>query len=1167
MDLTKNTFLANISSSTAVSWELCKFLKRKNLHDSACLILVPDNQAAFQLRDDLEFFSPTLKSYFLPAFETDLLRNRGPSIEKRVERLAFFTALHMELWRQEPSVFFVSVESLNQLAPKPSFWTKNTVKISKGAECSRSDLAKKLLDLGYLSAELVEQPTQYAVRGSIIDAYSPLLDNPVRLELFEDVVQSIRLFHPDSQRKIAELEHVYFPPAREFLFVDDPKVNEKIRSDLRKILDDDDWLKKDREAFLTRIDQKSFFSSVDYWGPLLDRASYPQDFSTPLFEKFAFCIEPQSIEAALIGHRVELEKNFLTSHIEAEWVPKADHFCTPKAAIAKQIPAFLTNADLFSSVSSLGPAAQTHEKLFSAVHTHHLLSSRLQSKLSVHAEGPVEEFSQELAVWKNSGLKIVLIANNSTQLERLEFLLSPYQISFSVCPSWTEALSSTHPITACTGTLTEGFSDVESKLVAFTDEELFGSRKKRSPRKTSQGRAAFHQDFALLDLKPGDLVVSKEHGIGRFLGLKLMSPAGFPTELLEIEYKDSAKLFVPVTRLNTIQKHSSSTDAAALDRLGGSTWEQKKSRVKKHLQSLAGELLHLYSLRAMAKGPEICPPEKPVLEFAAGFAFEETPDQMKAIEETLRDLRGPRPMDRLVCGDVGYGKTEVAIRAAHAAVCAGYQVALLCPTTILAAQHENTFRRRFTPLGIVVAGASRFKTSKEIKETFEKLKTKKCDIVIGTHKLLSHDVGFANLGLLVIDEEQRFGVAHKEKIKKLRSNVHILSMTATPIPRTLNMAMGGLKDLSIITSPPLNRLSVRTHVSRKKEELLREAIEFEVKRGGQIFYVHNRVQTIGKELEYLKKIVPKTCEISCVHGQMDEKVIEERMLDFYEGRSQILLATSIIESGLDVPNANTLIVDRADTFGLAQLYQIRGRVGRSNQRAYAYFLIPEKGKITDDAEERLSILDAYQELGSGFHIASYDLEIRGSGDILGREQSGQLSSIGFDAYMELLQECVAEIKGEQLQHKIDPEIQIGLDTTIPESFIPEFGLRLVFYRRLAAADDDHEISHIEEELEDRFGSFPQSVKNLIHSMRIKCQLRRLGVRGLSAGKNGYSVAFDSSTKVNPAKMVRAVQKYPAHFQLSPEGRLLIKRPSNTNETEKIMRGVESALSEVESWLE
>jgi transcription-repair coupling factor (superfamily II helicase) len=1147
-------FLTAFPSLSAQAWEISRLFHEESLERLS--VLVTDNAAALSLRDDLAILHPALDVRFLPALETDLLRNRGPSLFRRVERIRFFCGSAGLGPAEGPVLFLVPVEALAQSCPKPSFWKELSIRVTVGDELSRTELVGKLAELGYLPQELVEREGQFAARGSIVDVFSPLLEFPLRIELFEDRVQSLRLFHPDSQRRLGEADSAVFPPCREFVFED-----ENLRTRLKAEIEDGDWDREDRDAFLDRVKQKSFFPSIDYWAPLLSPA-LSESRGPGAFLSFDALLEPQSLEGELKRSLAQMERQLLSAATDGEWVPASRSFLAAAGAAEAALALALKQARVWiGSRESTGlPDEPPSEP--SRSRSHERLAQRLSRDRAEAGPEPLRELAQEVRARHTEQTTTVLVAPTVSQLERLQFLLSNYSLSFRIAASIDDVLQERPTLAGLVGSLSDGFVDPARRVSFLLDEQILGSKRKKS---SSRAQKSFSSDLSLLDLKPGDHVVHKEHGIGRYLGLKVIDFDGIPAELLEIEYKEGSKLLVPVTRLNTIQKHSSAGAELALDKLGGQTWEGKKTKARAELQNLAGELLHLYSQRELSRGPEIRPSEEQIDRFAATFPFTETPDQEKAIELTVNDLRGPRPMDRLVCGDVGYGKTEVALRAAHAAVSAGYQVAVLVPTTILAAQHESTFRKRLAPLGYNVASFSRFKSTKEIKEGIALLKEGKVHVAVGTHKLLGSDFAFPNLGLLVIDEEQKFGVAHKEKLKKLRANVHVLSMTATPIPRTLNMSMSGLKDISIMSTAPADRLSVRTHVSRKKASLIQEAVEFELKRGGQVFYVHNRVQTIVRELEELEKLLPGV-RIDQVHGQMKEDVIEKKMIDFYEGRTQLLLSTSIIESGLDVPNANTLIVDRADAFGLAQLYQMRGRVGRSNQRAYAYFLIPERGNVTADAEERLSVLEAYQELGSGFHIATHDLEIRGAGDFLGRSQSGQITLLGYDAYVELLQECIAEIRGEPQESIPDPEIKLGIDTTIPVEYIPDTGLRLMFYRRLASAENEEEVSSIEAEISDRFGTPPGSLRNLFAVMRVKCQLKRLRVRALSAGKAAFSVVFDPKTPVNPSKLVESIKRYPSHFQMSPDGKLLLKRPhQDLSQASDIMRSIEGALSLLESW--
>lgn len=1161
--------LVGLPNGSALAWQITRMLQTRGHSRRACL-LVPDNVWALNLKDDLNVLAPNLPVHFLPALETDLLRNRGPSLLRRVERIRAFSALVRE--DSAPSVFLLPLEALMQKAPDANFWQKNQVRITLGEALERSDVTDRLVELGYTPVELVESPTEFAVRGSIVDVFPPTCEHPVRIELFEDQVQSLRYFHPESQRRLSDLDSLAIGPAREFLYPPDDDGLLKLKQKLRQYLDDRDWDKQDRDALQDRLQQRSFFPTVDYWAPLIRSLSGTE---TSLLEGLLrdsdlFLVEPGSLETEWPALFRSLERNFESARVEGDWVPDPADFLRRQDEVRASLESALGGAQVsLSCRQRTGLRDELTQKSDPGLRSHEVLVAKLSGARLENVEEPLAALAEEIRFWNQSGIKTVFLAPTPSQLERLQFLLGHYSIRFKIHESLPALLDANVPVGGVLGTLQQGFLDPAGGLSLVLDDEVFGTRKKRagagSARKgRTSAKEAFSADFELLDLKPGDYVVHEEHGVGRYLGLRVLPFHGIPSELVEIEYKDGSKLLLPVTRLNLIHKHSGVGDDGQLDKLGGSTWETKKAKVKRDLRNLAGELLVLYSKREMSKAPEIRPDKLAIDAFAGTFPFVETPDQAAAIEKTLEDLRGPRPMDRLVCGDVGYGKTEVSLRAAHAALSAGHQVVVLVPTTILAAQHENTFRKRLEPLGFKVAGLSRFKSTKESKDILARAATGDVHVLIGTHRLLSSDVHVPKLGLLIVDEEQRFGVAHKEKMKRLKANVHVLTLSATPIPRTLNMAMSGLKEISIISTPPADRLSVRTHVAKKKEALVQEAIQTELKRGGQVFYVHNRIQTMPKELEELQRLLPGV-SIEWAHGQMEEELLERRMMNFYEGRTQVLLTTAIIESGLDIPNANTLIVDRADMFGLAQLYQIRGRVGRSSQRAFAYFLIPEKAPLTHDAEERLAVLESYQELGSGFHIASHDLELRGAGDLLGGSQSGHILSIGIDAYMELLQEAVAESRGEALEPKVEPEINLGIDTTIPEPYIPDIGLRLQLYRKAASAQAEDEIDAVESEIDDRFGPPPPSVRNLLAVMRVKCQLKRLGVRTLTAGKSGYSLVFDPSTPVNPAKLVASLKRYPALFHMQPDGKLLIKKSEDVAPAGGVMQGIEGALSMLESW--
>lgn len=1150
---------------SSFAWEIWKQASTRQI----TRVLSPDTDWAEKLRLDLHNLDPNLEVYIFYPLETRFTRSRSPSVQARWERLRCFHALAFPTTSKK--VFIVSGEGLTQKIPSLSSFKKHSLSLSKGSHTEREVLLNKLANLGYLPSELVENAGQYAVRGGVIDVFPASENYPLRIELFEDEITSLRYFHPESQRKLNDVEHLTLSPAREFIFPEEmrgstlePKLKSLIRSQKRTL--------EAREALWQRFLQKSFFSEIDYWAPLIreDEDSLGNTRLIDLFDQWDFCIEAHAIEGSLQSTHSRALKEFDLALDDGEWLPPPDTFYW---SLEKESESLRQN--LAASPNWLSHKVQSglnygpENTVISPSFGFDLLESALIQSRKDASSSPLTPLLQKIAELRTSDVALCFLAHNSAQVDRLQFLFEQNGHTLFSVTTLKEFINLKDPtqIYVCIADLESSFCDPAQNVAFIKADTVLGVHTKRKTTfgiKQKASRSILTGDMALMDLNIGDRIVHAEHGIGKYLGLRLMDFGGIPTELIEVEYRDNNKLFIPVTRLSLVQKHSIALEDAPLDRLGGQTWQSKKSKVKKDLLSIAGELLHLYSIREMAKGPLMNPPAEEIAAFAATFPFEETEDQLKAIDACLHDLKGPKPMDRLICGDVGYGKTEVALRAAHAAVCSGYQVAVLVPTTLLALQHESSFKKRLAPTNVVVRGLSRFKTNKERLSTHEELRVGKADIVIGTHSLLSGNIQFKNLGLLIVDEEQKFGVVHKEKIKKLKNDIHVISMSATPIPRTLNMSMSGLKEFSLISTPPQNRVSVKTFVSRKKDSLIKEAVLNEIQRGGQVFYVHNRVQTILQELDYLKTLLPQT-KIEYVHGQMEEKELEKRVFAFYQGQIEVLLTTAIVESGLDIPTANTLIVDRADHFGLSQLYQLRGRVGRSTERGYAYFMIPEKGQITADAEERLSVLETYQQLGSGFHVASHDLEIRGAGDLLGRQQSGNISSLGFDAYSQLMQECVAEIRGEAYSAKIDPDIQIPIDTSIPEYFVPDIGLRLMIYRRLAAAIDEAEVDAIGEELEDRFASLPESVTNLLVIMRIKCQLRRLGVRSAVASKLGVSLSFDASTPVSPEKMVDSIRRYPHHYHLSPDGKLVIKKPANATDTRDVVRSVEAALSQLESW--
>ncbi|HWL84437.1 MAG TPA: transcription-repair coupling factor, partial [Polyangiaceae bacterium] len=711
-------------------------------------------------------------------------------------------------------------------------------------------------------------------------------------------------------------------------------------------------------------------------------------------------------------------------------------------------------------------------------------------------------------------------------------------------PAWlAEMENGTEMAQIVVGPLSRGALLPAEGIALVTEEEIFGARAhRRKERRAGDPTRPFLEDLRNLDV--GDYVVHVEHGIGRYLGLVHKAVAGLTVDLLVVEYAGGDKLYLPAYRLNQIQKYSGGENATPkVDRLGGSTFSRTKARVEKAVRQMADELLRLYAERKAQPGFALAPIDDDYRAFEATFPFDETPDQARAITEVNRDLEEPRPMDRLVCGDVGFGKTEIALRAAFRVAMAGKQVALLCPTTVLAQQHFRTFEARMRDYPLTLASMSRFQTKKEQDETVARLKEGKVDIVIGTHRLLSKDIHFRDLGLLVVDEEQRFGVTHKERIKQIRTQVDVITLTATPIPRTLQMAVSGLRDLSLITTPPIDRRAVRTLVTRFDEQVLREAVARELSRGGQVFYVYNRVEGLYEKAARLQELVPQA-RIAVAHGQMvrggsaqETSVLERTMFDFVEGRYDVLAATAIVESGLDIPRANTIIIDRADLFGLAQLYQLRGRVGRSKERAYCYLVVPPTEKMTDEARARIEALERHTELGSGFQIASLDLELRGAGDLLGGEQSGNVSSVGFDLFCQMLEEAVHELRGEPVVHEVDPELSFDVAALLPEDYVGDVGVRLSLYKRLASAIDEAHVAEIAEEMEDRFGPPPDDARRLVQLMAIKTELRRLRALGCEANANSVTLHLREDTPLDPKKILELVRAPRSPYRLTPDMRL------------------------------
>ncbi len=740
--------------------------------------------------------------------------------------------------------------------------------------------------------------------------------------------------------------------------------------------------------------------------------------------------------------------------------------------------------------------------------------------------GHFATLTEALGRWRAEGFTVRLVVADEHQAEHLRQILRDHDAEVPIAA----AIDAPESLAIVVGECSSGIAISAVGLVLLTEAEIFGSRRRALRRPKYQRGAAL---TAFTDLEVDDLVVHEDHGIGRYLGLRTMSVGDRDGDFLLLEYAEGGRLYVPVERLDLVSKYlGGDAGAARLDRMGGASWQRVKESVRAALREMAEGLLKLYAQRAVAEGYAFAGDSPWQREFEASFRFEETPDQLRAIQEVKRDMQTSRPMDRLVAGDVGYGKTEVALRAAFKAVADGHQVAVLVPTTVLAQQHWSTFTDRFGPFPATVELLSRFRSPKEQKTVVEGLRHGTVDVVIGTHRLLSKDVGFKNLGLMIIDEEHRFGVAHKERMKQLRASVDVLALTATPIPRTLYMSLSGVRDMSVIETPPLDRLPIETVVRRFSKAVIKEALERELERGGQVFFVHNRVQSLVSMTRFIQGLVPQA-RVIMGHGQMGERELEATMVRFVSGQADILVSTAIVESGLDIPASNTIIINRADRFGLAQLYQLRGRVGRERQQAFCYLLVPADGRVDEQAQRRLRALQELTELGSGFKLALRDLEIRGAGNLLGAEQHGHIAAVGYDLYSKLLAEAVQELRGDPAGVAVEPVISVQVEGFLPEEYVPEVNQRLAFYKRLAGAAGAEELADLRAELLDRFGPLPEPAEQLIDIVRIRIQARVLGIERLEAGGGKAVITFSPRTTVEPERLVAAIQ--------ASRGRLRMRR--------------------------
>ena len=1056
-----------------------------------------NNRRAEELAESLRFFSQIFPGStggvaVLPAFDSLPWDPQAPHADILERRAATL----YRLANGEVSLVIAPVPSAMWRYQDPYVYLTLARILAKDTEANHGELITHLASIGYARTEMVELPGQFAVRGGIVDVFSPEALRPARIELLGDTVESVREFDPRTQRSIAPVVKTTILPLAEWS-VPAPGSREA-----------EEW------------EPEGWFGVTKEAG-----GSALFELAESSLKPIVFLDEPENLGEARKKLLEAAQENY-ERHGKANSPLVSDFFWGEEnwdKALHKTTRIELEQLNL----------AQSGGQRFELI-----------ARPSTRFHGDVVACLGDIKSQISTGGSVFLTAASTGELERYADICREYEVNYvlgeteeAAAGFTAESATETAHLLLMRSPFAEGVAFPEAKLTIYGNADLFdvAPAVERPSRKIRT--AGFFGDFA--ELKPGDFVVHVDHGIGQFEGLRLIESDGRRGEFMLLQYAEDARLYVPLERMDLVQSYRAVEGAhPALDKLGGTAWNTRKTRVRKSLEDMADKLLVLYAERKTAESFAFSADGNWQREFEDAFEFEETPDQVTAIADVKRDLEKSAPMDRLLCGDVGYGKTEVAMRAAFKAVTDGKQVAILTPTTVLAFQHFETFKKRFAAFPANIEMLSRFRTPTEQKHVLAQLEAGKVDIVIGTHRLLSKDVKFQDLGLLIVDEEQRFGVAHKERLKEMRKNVHALALSATPIPRTLHMSLVGLRDMSVIETPPRDRLAIQTVVAPFQEEMVKKAIENELARDGQVFFIHNRVESIYSLANLVSRLVPKA-RVVIGHGQMGEKELEQVMLKFIRDEADVLVATTIVENGLDIPRANTILINRADRLGLAELYQLRGRVGRSHRRAYAYLLVPPERILTDVARKRLAAMKEFSELGAGFRIAALDLELRGAGNMLGRQQHGHIEAIGFDLYVQMLERAVAKLKGEEAAPELRTTLSLGMDVRIPPDYIPSENLRLRTYKRISSIASEAEKQDVRKELEDRFGTPPKSVENLLEFAVLKSMSERLRIAAVERQGTKIAMRFHPETTLEPTAVVKVVRSRKG-IRLDPSGVLWLE---------------------------
>jgi transcription-repair coupling factor (superfamily II helicase) len=1115
------------------------------------IVIVADNKAAETLEPmlragcELTGAVDPASVVRLPNHDVLPFENLSPHPDVQEQRAA-------ALWKLATgavSILIAPVESAALRLFDRDYYAGLAVNLKRGEELDVEVLTAHLAAVGYTQMDLVEMPGQFARRGGILDVYSPESDRPVRIEFFGDEIETIRKFDPETQRSQSGLDEAELLPLTETPVTDHllaavhGRLNRQ-RVEMSGALDDSE----ETQPMADELAAASGVSVFPGWEFFSAVAGANKSLLT-LLPKFTLFID----EPAMVRNQIE------------RWWNKVEQRHERSA-----IGSLITPEDIYLRPEVLQAALDSHMGLdidqlgvVDVLDQDNTLGEiELNTRPTLRFHGSIPALTEQLHALMKEETRIVLAAPHQTDVERLATVLREYQIPYRLGirnphPGETMLDESSYlagdlrvPVIV-RSPIAAGVSFLDSNLVLFGANDLSDDADVAArPEPKRSKTAAFISDFR--DLTVGDYVVHVEHGIAQYQGLKEISQDGLSVEFMILEFAEQAKLYVPLTRLDLIQKYRSTDTgpAPALNRLGSQQWAKTKARVRKAMQDMTGELVKLYAERTTAQGTSFSKDNDFQREFEGSFDYNETEDQLSAIRAIKYDMESTRPMDRLLCGDVGYGKTEVAMRAAFKAVQDGKQVAVLTPTTILSFQHFETFKKRFSQFPIIVEMISRFRTAKEQKEIVARVETGKVDILIGTHRLLSKDINFQDLGLLIVDEEQRFGVRHKERLKQMRKEIDVLAMSATPIPRTLHMSLVGLRDMSVIETPPKDRMAIQTVVAKFDEKIIRSAVEVELDRGGQVYFVHNRVESIYEIAARIQELVP-AARVIVGHGQMGETELERVMLAFMNHEYDVLVATTIIENGLDIPLANTMLINRADRHGLSELYQLRGRVGRSNRRAYAYLLIPPEKELTEIARRRLAALKEFSDLGAGFKIAALDLELRGAGNMLGGEQSGHIEAVGFELYTSMLESAVKEMKGESSEERPTTQLNLGIALRIDESYVPEENQRLRLYKKIAGAVSEAAVNEVRAELEDRYGALPDATVYLLEASLIRLECERIGIAQLDRKRTELQIRFTENAAVDPQQLMRLVARNAKRgAQFTPQG--LLKYPLTATRNDELL---------------